>query len=409
MIDPKYATNCLKRGFQRYIRYSKINASIDSEPYRVSFYVKDYDKAGKQYLARSSDHHLKMQRMADKDEPWKGDNVSIDFIVPDSEQDKKKLRARVEQNASGTIQPFDVTTYQYDSTLIDPMDITTIFKAIIVFLNGGGYTDPFIGTPKQAKVLPRHSNIKPHRGSASSTPLTCSRNISIDDNYLNEMTIYCLGDIIPLNENKQYNKNKNMKQTIKLRESELKQMVKETVNRILNEAKTIRKVEYSKMPYDKKTQQDIDWRNYQNKNNQSVEYVDDGDNYIGGYDQYELDDKDINSNIDNALDDMQRSLGKFNQFDRPSKGEKSMKILGYLDGDSEHRDALSQPFLGDDGAYHLHQKRLYNKNIAKRNSDADKRWKKAADSRPLHRKGSLNRAMDETINRIVSESIRNIR
>lgn len=242
MIDPKYATNCLKRGFQRYIRYSKINASIDSEPYRVSFYVKDYDKAGKQYLARSSDHHLKMQRMADKDEPWKGDNVSIDFIVPDSEQDKKKLRARVEQNASGTIQPFDVTTYQYDSTLIDPTDITTIFKAIIVFLNGGGYTDPFIGTPKQAKTLPRHSNIKPHRGSASSTPLTCSKNISIDENYLNEMTIYCLGDIIPLNENKQYNKNRNMKQTIRLTESDLKQIVKESVNKILNEA-------YGTMPH----------------------------------------------------------------------------------------------------------------------------------------------------------------
>ena len=236
MIDPKYAANCLKRGFQRYIRYSKINASIDSEPYRVSFYVKDYDKAGKQYLARSSDHHLKMQRMADKDEPWKGDNVSIDFIVPDSEQDKKKLRARVEQNASGTIQPFDVTTYQYDSTLIDPTDITIIFKAIIVFLNGGGYTDPFIGTPKQAKTLPRHSNIKPHRGSTSSTTLTCSRNIGIDDNYLNEMTIYCLGDIIPLNENKQYNKNRNMKQTIKLKESDLKRMIAESIRGTLKES-----------------------------------------------------------------------------------------------------------------------------------------------------------------------------
>jgi hypothetical protein len=237
MIDPKYAANCLKRGFQRYIRYSKINASIDSEPYRVSFYVKDYDKAGKQYLARSSDHHLKMQRMADKDEPWKGDNVSIDFIVPDSEQDKKKLRARVEQNASGTIQPFDVTTYQYDSTLIDPTDITTIFKAIIVFLNGGGYTDPFIGTPKQAKTLPRHSNIKPHRGSTSSTPLTCSRNISIDDNYLNEMTIYCLGDIIPLNENKQYNKKRNMnKKLIKLTETDLHRIVKESVKKVLKES-----------------------------------------------------------------------------------------------------------------------------------------------------------------------------
>ena len=237
MIDPKYAANCLKRGFQRYIRYSKINASIDSEPYRVSFYVKDYDKAGKQYLARSSDHHLKMQRMADKDEPWKGDNVSIDFIVPDSEQDKKKLRARVEQNASGTIQPFDVTTYQYDSTLIDPMDITTIFKAIIVFLNGGGYTDPFIGTPKQAKTLPRHSNIKPHRGSTSSTPLTCSRNISIDDNYLNEMTIYCLGDIIPLNENKQYETKRNMnKKLIKLTETDLHRIVKESVKKVLKES-----------------------------------------------------------------------------------------------------------------------------------------------------------------------------
>ena len=409
MIKPKYGVKCLHLGFDRYKRYCKLPVTVKPSSTTISFYVeKPSTPKGKN--ARVSNHHPNIQHYTDDGrQPWLTDNVSIEFIVPRSKEDKKRYRARVEQNASGTIHPFDVTTYQYDSTLIDPTDITTIFKAIIVFLNGGGYTDPFIGTPKRAKALPRHSNIKPHRGSASSTPLTCSRNISIDENYLNEMTIYCLGDIIPLNENKQYNKNKNMKQTIKLRESELKQMVKETVNRILNEAKTIRKVEYSKMPYDKKTQQDIDWRNYQNKNNQSVEYVDDGDNYIGGYDQYELDDKDINSNIDNALDDMQRSLGKFNQFDRPSKGEKSMKILGYLDGDSEHRDALSQPFLGDDGAYHLHQKRLYNKNIAKRNSDADKRWKKAADSRPLHRKGSLNRAMDETINRIVSESIRNIR
>lgn len=146
MIDPKYAANCLKHGFLRYIRYSKINATIDYESNRVSFYVKDYDKAGKQYLAMSSDHHLKMQRMAEKDEPWRGDNVSIDFIIPGSKQDKKKLRATVHQNASGTIQTFDVTTYQYDSTLIGPTDITLIFKAIIVFLNGGGYTDQFIGT-----------------------------------------------------------------------------------------------------------------------------------------------------------------------------------------------------------------------------------------------------------------------
>ena len=40
------------------------------------------------------------------------------------------------------------------------------------------------------------------------------------------------------NENKQYNKNRNMKQTIKLRESELKRIISESVRRVLNEAST---------------------------------------------------------------------------------------------------------------------------------------------------------------------------
>ncbi len=38
------------------------------------------------------------------------------------------------------------------------------------------------------------------------------------------------------NENKQYNKNRNMKQTIKLRESELKRMIAESVKRVLRES-----------------------------------------------------------------------------------------------------------------------------------------------------------------------------
>lgn len=236
MVNPQYAVKCLHLGFDRYKRYCKLPITIKVSKSTVSFYVKK-PSTPKGYDARVSDHHPNLQHYTDNgDEPWLNDNVSIEFIVPYSREDIKPYRARVEQNASGTIQPFDVTTYQYDSTLIDPTDITIIFKAIIVFLNGGGYTDPFIGTPKRAKVLPRHSNIKPHRGSASSTTLTCSRNISIDENYLNEMTIYCLGDIIPLNENKQYNKNRNMKQTIKLKESDLKRMIAESIRGTLKES-----------------------------------------------------------------------------------------------------------------------------------------------------------------------------
>lgn len=42
----------------------------------------------------------------------------------------------------------------------------------------------------------------------------------------------------------------------------------------------------------------------------------------------------------------------------------------------------------------------------KKQKEKDERWQKSADSRPLHRKGSLNRAMDESINRIVSQTLR---
>ena len=61
MIDTTYAVNCLKQGFKRYVRSNRINATIDCGDNYVSFYVKDFK--GKQYLARSSNHHLKMQHV----------------------------------------------------------------------------------------------------------------------------------------------------------------------------------------------------------------------------------------------------------------------------------------------------------------------------------------------------------
>lgn len=42
-------------------------------------------------------------------------------------------------------------------------------------------------------------------------------------------------DVSRIRENKQYNKNRNMKQTIKLRESELKRMIAETIRSVVNE------------------------------------------------------------------------------------------------------------------------------------------------------------------------------
>ena len=237
MIKPKYGVKCLHLGFDRYRRYCKLPVTVKPSKTTISFYVKK-PSTPKGKDARVSDHHPNIQHYTDDGgQPWLFDNVSIEFIVPRSKEDKARYRARVEQNASGTIQPFDVTTYQYDSTIIDPTDIITIFKAIIVFLNGGGYTDPFAGTPKEAKVLPRHSNIKPYKGpTTTSTPITCSKEHILNDKKLNEIAIYCLEGCISIIENKQYKNNTNMnKKRIKLTESDLHRIIKESVNEVLNE------------------------------------------------------------------------------------------------------------------------------------------------------------------------------
>ena len=226
MIGTTYAVNCLKQGFQRYIRYKKINATIDCGDNYVSFYVKGVN--GKQYLARGSNHHLKMQHLADKDEPWNGDNISVVFITPSSPQDTR-IRGRVRQNHYGGIKPFSVTTYQYDNTILNESDLRQIFYAITVFLNGKGYTDPFAKTPKAAKVIPRNANIKPYKEPSP------ARNISVDKDG-NYVSANAWGaDYV--SENKQYNTNRNMnKKVIRLTEADLHKIVKESVQRIVSEA-----------------------------------------------------------------------------------------------------------------------------------------------------------------------------
>ena len=108
MIDPLYGVKCLKLGFDRYIRYSKIGASIQCSKTSVSFYV-DKKDGSRPTKARTSNHHPNIQNFAKRgNEPWLSDNISVEFIVPHSDKDKKQVKARVYQNADGTIRPFDV-------------------------------------------------------------------------------------------------------------------------------------------------------------------------------------------------------------------------------------------------------------------------------------------------------------
>lgn len=228
MIDTTYAVNCLKQGFQRYIRSNRINATIDCGDNYVSFYVNNVN--GKQYIARGSDHHLKMQHLADKDKPWNGDNISIVFITPNSPQDIR-IRGRVRQTHYGSIKSFSVTTYKYDNTILDERDLHQIFNAIMSFLNGNGYTDPFAKTPKAASVIPINANIKPYK-----EPTRKARNISVDKdgNYVSA-NAWGADYVSELSNNNRINSNRNMnKKPIQLTEADLHNIVENVVSNMLN-------------------------------------------------------------------------------------------------------------------------------------------------------------------------------
>ena len=142
-----------------------------------------------------------------------------------------------------------------------------------------------------------------------------------------------------------------MKQTIKLKESELKQMIAESVRRILKESGEYYTVRPNSFAKDDRLAAKGYVKNSANMPNPDYDDVSPYSDYRGDY--YAAGERD--------------SEKMFNDNEKLSKKEK-----------------ISQ-------------------------KAADRRWQKAADSRPLHRKGSLNRAFNEScVRSIVKESIRKV-
>ena len=240
MITSEYAVECLKKGFERYIRQSKINATIKCSATTVSFYV-DKTPNNKSTNARVSDHHPNMKNyILGNKTPWFSDNVSIEFIIPDSQEDKR-FRPRIRQNAQGTVQPFDVTVYQYNPNILNGQDLLDIFKGIVVFLNGNGYTDPFQGTNKEAIVKPRHSNIKPYRENKTTT--NESRTF-LTESILNNITEHCMREVvidkkihclIKEHISQHLPLMKSVSTTVRMNESEFNEMICSITKQIINE------------------------------------------------------------------------------------------------------------------------------------------------------------------------------
>ena len=62
MIAPEYAVECLTLGFNRYIKQSKINATIKNSDSSISIYLENHPSgSSKSMQARESQHHPRLQ------------------------------------------------------------------------------------------------------------------------------------------------------------------------------------------------------------------------------------------------------------------------------------------------------------------------------------------------------------
>ena len=78
---------------------------------------------------------------------------------------------------------------------------------------------------------------------------------------------------------------------------------------------------------------------------------------------------------------------------------------GYINGSVNMPDPRCEyPYNGDCDSNRMNQDNIdFNRRLKRNANAADKRWGKAADERPLHRKDSLNRVIKESIKRVLRE------
>ena len=175
---------------------------------RDTSYYRTYTIEGNRPLqARVSNHGTWLWTWYDKDyDP----SYAINFCVVFSENGEYDSDVSVDMNIkdergniTGQKKPFEVIQYVYNCRLLDINDATMINQQVQSIWQNKGFKDPLANTPKKAKVM----RLKPNE------------------------------PIEQIVENKQYNTNRNMnRQIIRLTESDLHRIVKESVKRILRES-----------------------------------------------------------------------------------------------------------------------------------------------------------------------------
>lgn len=173
---------------------------------RDDSYYRTYKTQGNRpQQARISNHGTHLWTWYDRDyDPSYAINTCIVFSESGTHDSDVSVDMNIKDkqgNVIGQRKTMEVIQYVYNCQLLDENDTALINKVVQSIWQNNGFKDPLAGTPKHAKVF----KLIPNQS------------------------------IQTITENKHYNKNRNMKQTIKLRESELRRMITESVKRVINE------------------------------------------------------------------------------------------------------------------------------------------------------------------------------
>ena len=174
---------------------------------RDDSYYRTYKTQGNRpQQARISNHGTHLWTWYDRDyDPSYAINTCIVFSESGTHDSDVSVDMNIKDkqgNVIGQRKTIEVIQYVYNCQLLDENDTALINKEVQSIWQNNGFKDPLAGTPKHAKVF----KLIPNQ------------------------------PIQTITENKQYNKNTNMKQTIRLTESELRNMITESVRKIIKEA-----------------------------------------------------------------------------------------------------------------------------------------------------------------------------
>lgn len=237
-MDGDKAIEYLKNKLINLIQQGVINATYDESKSSISFYISDIIATNRPLLSlRLSNHHenFNNRKKNGRELPKGDDNISIELYKP-----RKGLRNKVKPNVSllysynkPTPIPFSVTTIEYEPWLMYDNDVNLIYQSILNWIKSKNqsavYIDPLAKTLRRGTIKTQQANITPRR--------------YVTQAEKNFYLRYGMGDSIEpkynlVNENKQYKTYRNMnKKLIRLTESDLHRIVKESVKRVLREDK----------------------------------------------------------------------------------------------------------------------------------------------------------------------------